>query len=238
MAITERDLLDEIANIITHNNLHGTAYTSKERGKRFFEPLALPEKLASYIRDSRKESVASVAKMFDMSAQSLKRIIDREQPSENMLFRLRNSLEYAIQHPGISVMRDEPDVYFGDWRNTNSNAVQNAISEVSARLVFLRRTIESSNSIKAADSPVDPIQIAQLIAMLEATLAALKAPFVDTDQTGGFLNYLKKLGKRLAKDKTESAISDAIDSAVDAGTDLLIELQNAAGTSDIGGIIT
>jgi hypothetical protein len=44
-----------------------------------------------------------------MDPRTLKSIMNRGPLSENLLFRLRNSLEYALQHPGISVMRDDKE---------------------------------------------------------------------------------------------------------------------------------
>src|SRR4051812_18870900 len=120
MSITERDLLDEIGNLIKHNDVHGSVHTSTRSARKFFDPLDLPVKLDSYIKGSRRQSLASAAKMFGISAQSLKTIIGGGPLSENMLFRLRNSLEYALVHPGISVEGNQQDIYFGDWRATET----------------------------------------------------------------------------------------------------------------------
>jgi len=135
-------------------------------------------------------------------------------------------------------MRDENDVYFGDWRATNTAQVQAAISQVAGRLIYLKKVVETSNSLNGPDVPIDKIQIAQLIALLESTLSALKAPFVERQQTAGVIGYIKKLGKRVLDKKAENAVSNAIDQAVDAGADLLDKLADAPGVSDLGGIIT
>jgi hypothetical protein len=76
------------------------------------------------------------------------------------------------------------------------------------------------------------------MAMLETTLSALKAPFVERQQTTGVFGYLKKLGKRVLDKKVENALSSAIDQAVDSGSDLLDKLGDAPSISDLGGIIT
>lgn len=237
MRITERHLLDEIGNIVADGYANGPSHESRQAGKKFYNSLDLPLKLKSYIEESRKESLSNAAEQFGMSPASLKRVLNGGPLSENMLFRLRNYLEYALQHPGISVMRDEGDVYFGDWRRTNSAEVQDAISEVAQRLIYLKRVIETSNSLNEPDAPIDSIQVAQLIALLEATLAALKAPLVEKEQTTGVINYIKELGKRVFTRKAEEVVSAAIDSAVEAGGDLVERLGDAPGVSDLGSII-
>lgn len=237
MSVTERDLLDEIANIISYNNVHGSARRSRQTQKFFFDPLELPEKLASYVKDSRRQSASAVAKMFQMSPKTLKSIIDHGPLSESMLFRLRNSLEYALQHPGISVQRDEGDTYYGDWRRTNTAEIQHAIDDLAKNLIFLKKVIESSNSLNSSDSPIDKIQIAQVTALLEATLAAIKAPFVETSQTSGFVRFLKRLGKKGVEKGVEVAVTHAIDAAASSGSELLNTLRDAVQVSDLGTII-
>jgi hypothetical protein len=237
MPITERDLLDEIGNIIHHNNVHGSAKFSGDSARVFFDPLELPEKLKSYIKDSRHESFTSVATMFGMSAKTLASIVNGGPLSENMLFRIRNSLDYARGHPGISVERDEGDTYFGDWRNTNTVEIQAAISDLALKLVFLKKVIESNNILNSSESPIDKIQIAQVIALLESTLVAITAPLVETGQTSGFVNFLKKLGKKGVEKGVEVAITHAIDGAVNSGSKLLHKLADASGTADVGTII-
>ena len=95
MGMTERDLLDEIADIVTYYRVHGPAHRSADGQKSFLTPLQLPQKLTSYVADSRGQSTSAAAKMFQMSSKTLKSIMNGGPLSENMLFRLRNSLEYA-----------------------------------------------------------------------------------------------------------------------------------------------
>ena len=70
-----------------------------------------------------------------MSRQTLDSILAGGPLSENMLFRIRNSLEYASQHPGISIDHSE-NVYPGDWRGTGKQAIQDAIGVVTEKLVL------------------------------------------------------------------------------------------------------
>jgi transcriptional regulator with XRE-family HTH domain len=238
MPLTERDILDEIGNIITQNQVRGTQYSSKQTARTIYDSLELPVKLALYIRESRRESLSSFAKLVGISPQSISSILNGRTVSENMLFRLRNGLEYALQHPGISVLKDRPDVFLGDWRRTNGGEIQAAIANVASHLVVLKNSIETSNSLNGLNSPIDKIEIAQLVALLEATLAAIKGPVVNAEQTSGFFRWLRKLGKRGIEKGIEAGVSDAIGKAVDAGSELLESLDDASAISDLGSIIT
>ena len=235
MPIVERDLLAEIGKITSS----GAAYASREKARKFYNGLQLPRKLSSYIQDTQRMSMSRAAKTFGISPPALKQILSGGSISENMLFRLRNALEQlsAATQSGTA-SKGRRKAFPGDWRNTNTVEIQAAISEVANRLIFLKNVVVSSNSLKAPDAPIDSLQLAQLISMLEATLSALKAPFVEKKQTAGVFGYLKKLGKRVVEKRVENALSSAIDQAVNAGSDLLDKLGDAPGTSDLGGIIT
>jgi hypothetical protein len=232
MTDSKHSILDEIRRIVKND----AAFSSYERGKKFYDPQELPDMLESYIKTSKK-SIAAVAETFGMSRNSLKNILAGGALSENMLFRIRNSIERANGHVEISSWKDD-GIYPGDWRNANSARIQTAISEVSERLIFLKKVIEASNILHSPESPIDKIQIAQLIALLEATLAAIKAPFIEAGETRGFFKWLAKIGKNALEKGLESKVSEAIDGAVDAGKDLIDTLSDAAGSSDLGNIIT
>ena len=78
-----------------------------------------------------------------MSRQTLDSILAGGPLSENMLFRIRNSLEYASQHPGISIDHSE-NVYPGDWRGTGKQAIQDAIGVVTEKLVLIRDAVRQA----------------------------------------------------------------------------------------------
>jgi nucleoside diphosphate kinase len=231
---TTEQVLDEIRKVVSFE----AAYVSREKARKFYDSHELPAKLSSYVKN-RSQSISRTAKTLGLAADTLKRIMSGDSITENMLFRPRNSLEQlkAANQPS-SASKSRRKTFSGDWRNTNSIDIQAAISEVANRLVFLKNIVVRSNSLKAPDSPIDSIQLAQLMAMLETTLSALKAPFVERQQTTGVFGYLKKLGKRVLDKKVENALSSAIDQAVDSGSDLLDKLGDAPSISDLGGIIT
>jgi len=232
MAISERDLLDEIHDIIRNRDIHG----SRQQGKNFYDSGKLPELLVQY-RNAAGKSWPEFAAMMGMSAKTLRAISNGGPLSENMLFRIRNTMEYAYQHPGISIQKED-DTFPGDWKDTRTKSIQAAIATVAEKLIFLKNAVLESNSVGRPGSPVDEIQVAQLIALLEATIAALKAPYVEPKQTSGFIQWLKKLGKSGVEKGLEGKVKEAIDGVVDAGGDLLGKLADASGPSDLGGMIT
>ncbi len=232
MATTEREVLDAIHEVVREADVHG----SKERGKNFYVAMNLPTRLQEYLTAANL-SVPHAAKSFRMSPQSLRSILKGGSISENMLFRLQNAMEYASQHPGISLQK-ESDTYPGDWRGTRKEAVQTAIGVVTERLIYLRDAVLESNSLKQDNAPIDKLQIAQLIALLEAMLRALKAPYVEAEGTSGFFKWLGKVAKRGAEKGLEGKISQALDKAVDAGGSLMDALAGTSGPSDLGGLIS
>ncbi len=80
-------------------------------------------------------------------------------------------------------------------------------------------------------------QLAQLVALLEFTLAAIKAPYIETKRTRSFFDWLKKVAKKAIEKGIEKRISDAIGDAVDTGYDMVGKLSEEAGTSDLTTII-
>jgi hypothetical protein len=230
-ATTAAGVIAEIERMVRRDD----AYRSRQSGKKFYESLNLPNLLNSYIiRSGIKPALH--AELFGMSVQSLRRILDGGTVSENLLFRIRNALEAQVRKNKAKGSRSA--VYEGDWRNATAEEVQNAIATVSAKLVFLKKVVESSNFLHSTDSPIDKIQVAQLLSMLVAALEALRAPLVDKKKTQGFFRWLGKLGKRSIEKGVEGKVTEAIGDAVDAGTELIHRLSEQSGTSDLGSIIT
>ncbi len=108
---------------------------------------------------------------------------------------------------------------------------------MSEKLIFLKKVIESNNLIHAEESPIDEIQIAQLIAMLISTLEALRAPVVDKKQTQGFFKWLAKFAKFSVEKGAEKVVVDAMSGAVDAGVEMVKRLGSGEGLPDLGDLI-
>ena len=167
-----------------------------------------------------------------MSPDTLARIVGGGPLSENMLFRIRSAVADEVSRAEASA------VFLGDWREASSEKVAAAISDVSKKLVYLKRVIESSNFLKSENSPIDKIQVLQLIALLTAMLEALKAPFVDKKRASGFFRWLSRLAKTSAEKGVEKLVVDAMGDAANAGADFINNLSSQSGTADLGNIIT
>ena len=102
MPTTERDVLDALHEVIHEADVR----ESRERGKKLYTPLKLPERLAEYVAET-KLSRARAAERLGMSRRTLDSILAGGALSDSMLFRIRNALEYASQHPGISIDHSE-----------------------------------------------------------------------------------------------------------------------------------
>lgn len=223
----EVSLLREIDNILANAKY----YQSRQSGKRFYDQPRFASKLKSYVAGNRG-AIKAQATRFGMSAATLEKIIAGGALSENMLVRIRSVLASEANH----VARKQ--VFAGDWRQASSDDVRRAISDVADKLVFLKRVIEGNNFLTSYDSPIDKIQVLQLISLLAATLEAIRAPFVDTKHTLGFFRWLTKFAKASAQKGLEKIVVDAMHEAAKAGTDLIHHLPTKGGISDIGNIIT
>ena len=204
-------------------------YESRERGKRFYDPGDFPSKLASYASRGGL-SASAQARHLGMSVATLKRLMSGDSLSDTMLIRIRSALSEEARS-------NEKEITFaGDWHSATPKNVATAISIVSDKLVFLKKVIENSNFLMSADSPIDKIQILQLIALLTATIEALRAPFVDKKQTSGFFKWLRKFTKASAQKGLEKIVTDAMADAASAGADLIHHLSSQVGWPDLGNI--
>jgi hypothetical protein len=222
--INATSVLAEIDRVLVTSKF----YRSRESGKRFYDHLKLPSILSAYVTQNG-QAIRANALRFGMSADTLKSIMAGGPLSENMLFRIRSAL--AAESASASV-------FPGDWRHANSAKVSAAIADVSDKLVFLKRVILSSNFLSSDDSPIDKIQILQLIALLTATLEALRAPFLDKKQTSGFFRWLAKFAKTSAQKGLEKIVVDAMGDAATAGSDLVHHLSTQPSVTDLGNILT
>lgn len=201
-------------------------YESRERGKRFCDLHELPSVLSSYVAQSG-QTIKAQAKRFGMSGGTLKRLMSGESPSDTMLLRLRTALSAEAQS------KAKKAVFAGDWHDATPQKVAAAISTVSEKLVFLKKVIENNNFLLSEDSPIDKIQVLQLIALLTATIEALRAPFFDKKQTSGFFRWLGKFAKTSAQKGLEKLVVDAMSDAAHAGADLVNQL-TGPGMPDLG----
>jgi len=226
-SISITSIIEEIDAVLEKSEY----YQSRETSKRFYDPKSFPSKLTAFVAQNG-QTFTQDARRFGMSVKTLKSIMSGGPLSENMLNRVRSRLVAE------SKASEQSAIFPGDWRSATPVKVSAAIADVSDKLVFLKKVIEGSNFLQSEDSPIDKIQVMQLIALLAATIEALRAPLIDKKQISGFFRWLGKLAKTSAQKSVEKLVVDAMGDAVNAGTDLIHHLSNHAGTTDLGNIIT
>lgn len=228
MKVTARSVLDEVDKIIQK----GEFGSSFSRGKNFYRPRSLPFLLKNFVA-GRSMNKSAAAKFFGFSTTSLENIFSGIDVSENMLFRLKIALEADIRQSSKS----KKSIFPGNWRSANTNKIQAEISIVSEKLIFLKRAIQESNSLGLKNAPIDDVQIAQVIALLETTLAAIRAPLVETSRVQGFFGWLRGVMKKAVGRGIEKRVSQAADDAIKAGEDLIRKLLDRPGGDDLGGLM-
>ena len=101
------------------------------------------------------------------------------------------------------------------WRLSNSVAMQDSISALSLSLVNLHDAISRSNSFGRHGSWINPVQRSQIISMLESTIAAIKAPAVNAEQTSGFFSWLKNILRRGVEKQLDTEVAQAMSDVID-----------------------
>jgi hypothetical protein len=213
--VTAAAILQELDRILEKAKY----YQSRQSGKRFYDHHNFPSLMTSYVAQSGL-AVRTNAKRFGMSPGTLENLMAGGPLSDNMLLRIRTALVAEVGS------KAKASVFAGDWHDASPARIAAAISTVSEKLVFLKKVIESNNFLQSEKSPIDKIQVLQLIALLMATLEALRAPFIDKKQTRGFFRWLGKLAKTSAQKGIEKLVVDAMGDAVNAGTELIHRLSS------------
>jgi plasmid maintenance system antidote protein VapI len=193
----------------------------------------LPKVLFEYcFKESDSYSISEASRRFGMSPGSLRKILTGNDVSENMLFRLQKYFEQYDEFENMSVEEVDQKL-FQQWRLTDQIMVQEAISSVSISLAALLKVVLASNQLGTENSPINTLQKAQLIAMLEAMLASLKAPAIQMNETKGLISWIKKIAKRGAEKGIEKGVSDGMRDFIENGEKLVSELATQPGISDL-----
>ncbi|WP_187969763.1 helix-turn-helix domain-containing protein [Aquibium microcysteis] len=217
------DSFENLTSAVLAALARGPVYNIRDRGKNLYEGGEVARSLQFWI-DDNKITTSEAAKRLGMSPSTIKAILAGERISDSMLARMLAPFGDSIR------LRSR-------WRDVTAEDVQETISQVSTRLIRLRDLIRGSNSLNGENSPLDPIITSQIIALLEATLASIKAPYVEEPQTKGFFSWLKRVGKKAVEKGVEKEITDAIGSAGDSGAELLKKLSDLPGISDLDKIL-
>lgn len=218
-----RNILAEIKEIRT-----GVFSSSMQTARNFFPSGALPRLLAHFLFRERMLNETQAARLLGISHGSLKRILSGEDVSENMLLRIETFFEKEQLSEFVSNEKSV-ELYRRPWRLASDERTQELISRVSQSLLVLVQELRASNIVGNPSSPISEIQRAQLIATLEATLIALKAPAIDAKQTASVFSWVRNIFKRGAEKGLEKGISEAMSDAYGGGLELIESLAEQQG---------
>lgn len=230
LANAER-ILEEIENIRTE----GYA-SSAQTARHYYLSLNLPKLLREFIAAQGFKSKSAVARAFDMSSQSFDRLLSGGDISENMLFRVEQNIRRYLLPQALSEAQVQ-ELQARPWRLARTDESQRLIGILTESLIRLISAIKESNSIGKADSPISNIQKAQLIATLEAALIELKAPAVDATRTSAIVRWLGRILLRGSENALEGNVTDSMNSTISSGTDLIKNLAQQVGVSDLDKLV-
>ncbi len=144
---------------------------------------------------------AEISERIGVSYRILSNLADGGTPKLENFLRCTNNLillfeEWIADHPEIApVVSGVP----ADWRVLRNTAAQK-IQVISEQIVELLDVVRHSNALAMSDTVLPPELKAQLIALLEATLAQLRSPLVEKSFITKIGNWLLGLSKKAAVD--------------------------------------
>ncbi len=228
---TAEQLLEEIQDIKS-----GGFRSSIQTARHLYASGDLPHKLADFLNAQQFSSKAEAARFLSISPASVERTLRQNYISENMLYRIEAVVVRSLHVPGLS-KEQASELEARPWRLTAGPNTQAMISSLSGRLAKLIEALKESNEVGSEQSPINTLQRAQLVAMLEAALASLRGPAVNAKETGAVFRWLGRILKRSGEKSVERNVTDAMNSAFSEGVELIGELAQQPGLSDIDKIV-
>lgn len=209
------EILNEIKRISAS---HGQSST--ESAREFYNSGRLPELLKVHFFEEQSLTRSEVANRLGMSTTSLRRVLTDYSISENMLFRVQNYFTTNLAQEK-------------EWFIISSSKAQEIVTALSSQLDQLYSIVKMNNSLGLESSALSPIQKAQLISMLEAMIAMLRAPAVSKKQTKTFFDWLTFALKKGAEKGIEKQISNGMESAIATGHELITHLDSLPGANNL-----
>lgn len=118
------------------------------------------------------------------------------------------------------------------WVSTDRPDIQRLIGAVAAALKTLLRTIGENNAFLATET-ISPIERAQLIALLEAALAELKAPYLDRSRWTLTMRSIRRVVGKAIESAAGSRVEAQFEQTLDAGEALDVALRNERASTDL-----
>lgn len=223
---------EEIGKALEHfRRVHSHAHGSNASQIQVSLPLGLGDKIFKW-RTKIKVSIPGLAKQIGVSNNFLN-LIEQNKPvryseldraSKGFSLPIKSDLnEDEVSEEGIEEK----------WVSTETERINLIIVGLSENLQNLISIIKTDNQLNSSDEILNPVQKAQLIAMLEATLIELKAPNFSVNKSKGFLDFMKRIGKKAAEKEATERVRGAFDGVVDGTEKLVNEAGSVDGPSDI-----
>lgn len=119
------------------------------------------------------------------------------------------------------------------WVSTDAPDIQTQIGTVARAIGSLVKVVKSDNQLPAQPAIMTEIERQQLIAILEAALAELKAPFVDRGRFKNIKGVLSKGAEKAATNKASDLVKAGFDKASEAVSGLCDKLTDGANFPDL-----
>ena len=119
------------------------------------------------------------------------------------------------------------------WVAVSSPDIQSQIGEVARCLAKLVATIEGDNQLPDQPDILSDMERKQLVAVLEAALCELKAPFVDRGRFKILGTAIAKLFQKSVEKEATSALQTGLKAAGSAVTSFLKTTKEASDFSDL-----
>ena len=169
-------------------------------------------------------TVVELSKKLIFSPKVISSILGCNRPRFDNFLRCTNNLialldEWISEHPGV------PPVFSGqpaDWRTLKASASKK-IQKIAQEITELLDIVRYSNSLAMSDGILTPELRAQLVALLETTLAQLHSPVIEKSFMSKMASWIPKLGKKVAAEAGEKVVEKL---ARDAGAGLIDLLEH------------
>lgn len=120
---------------------------------------------------------------------------------------------------------DQQDVERIAWVPITDDEIQNQVSRVATSLKDLLECIRRDNQLPNQENIVDEIDRMQLIAILEAALAELKAPLVDRGRFRVLRRWVGKIFGRAVENHASQTLQDVLERANSETTEFVSNLE-------------
>ena len=220
------------AGRILNDLLNVAASIEDAKGDRIFYSKPHAQVIDRLRRDANI-SYAELARTSGESTRSISRFLKQNKGGSSVALNLVRGMQALIQADLEPKLNDRIGDTSGSkevkWAYAGKDA-QVEISNLARSLKSLLAHIQGNNELGGVESIIGPLEKSQLIALLEAALAELKAPYVDTERVNNIANWTGKIAKKAAEKEATEVTKSVFEGVSNAGFKLLEKLKDAIGS--------